>query len=260
MKRNFLILIVITAVFIGGILLIRSENIGTNLLWRLSDQGRQLFPLVTAGALIDSLHICALSIMIMTIAFLLSLGRARSEIFKIGGFYIFGIFLAYVLIGLGIFHAFHFFNTPDFMGKLGAAILIILGLINLQQALFPKSPIKLKIPKASHRIIAGLMEKASSPAAFVLGVLVGICAFPCAGGPYLTVIGLLHDKVTYLKGMIYLIYYNILFVLPLILILLISGNKAVLDKVDVWQKQNNRTLRWVSGLLMIALGLIIFLV
>ncbi|MBI3638464.1 hypothetical protein HY227_01845 [Candidatus Wolfebacteria bacterium] len=162
MKKSLLFLIIFAVVFLGGVWLIKSQNIGTSLLWKLSNNGRWLFPLVTAGAIIDSVHVCALSIMLLTVAFLLSLGVARSKILKIGGTYILGIFAVYLLIGVGIFHAFHFFNTPDFMGKLGAGILIILGIINLQQGFFPNSPIKLKIPKVSHHLIATLMEKAST--------------------------------------------------------------------------------------------------
>lgn len=259
MKKSLLILIVIAALLIGGVLFLKSGNIGTGLLWNLSNGGKWLFPLVTAGALIDSLHICALSILTITIAFLFSLGRLRSDILKLGFLYILGIFLAYILIGLGLLQAFHFFNIPNFMGKLGAALMIILGIIIIIPAAFPSFPIKLKIPQSSHRLMANLMERGSAPAAFLLGGLVGLCAFPCTGGPYLMVLGLLHDHATYLKGFTYLLYYNLLFVLPLVIILLIAGNKIFLEKVQTWKKENSFKMRFASGLAMIILGIIILM-
>ena len=68
----------------------------------------------------------------------------RMKILQIGGTYIAGIFIAYLLIGLGILKVLHLFNTPHFMGKLGATLLIIFGIINLINHLFPKFPVKLK--------------------------------------------------------------------------------------------------------------------
>ena len=260
MKKSLLVLVVIAALFIGGVLFIKSQNIGAGLLWNLSNGGKWIFPLVTAGALIDSVQLCAFSIMILTVAFLLSMGRLRSDILMLGSFYIFGTFTVYILIGLGILHTLYLFNTPNFMAKLGGGLLIILGAINILNVIFPNFPIRLKIPKATHHAIAGLIEKASATSAYLLGALVGLCAFPCAGGPYLMILGLLHDKVTYLKGLGYLVYYNLVFILPLVIILFISANKKVLEKVEIWQKQENKTIKWVSGLAMIILGYIIFLI
>ncbi len=259
MKKSLLILIIVAAFLIGGVLFLKSGNIGTGLLWNLSNGGKWLFPLVTVGALIDSINPCALSVLLLTIAFLFSLNSVRSNIFKIGNAYITGIFVIYLLIGLGILQTLHFFNTPHFMARVGALLIILLGLINLINEFFPTFPIKLKIPSFAHHRMAALMEKASMPAIFLLGGLVALCEFPCTGGPYLVVLGLLHDKVTFLKGLIYLLYYNLLFVLPLVIILLIASNKAVFEKVEMWRKQKEIKMHLIAGIGMIALGIIIFL-
>src|SRR3989344_169492 len=119
-----------------------------------------------------------------------------------------GIFMAYFLIGLGILKVLHLFNTPHFMGKLGATVLIIFGVLNLLNRFFPAFPIKLKIPGVAHSAMSKFMDKASFLAVFILGILVGICQFPCMGGPYLMVIGLLRDQMTYMSGFNYLLLYN----------------------------------------------------
>ena len=107
--------------------------------------------------------------------------------------------------------------------------------------------------------MAGLIDRASIPTAFMLGALVGVCEFPCTGGPYLAVLGLLHDSVTYLKGFGYLVFYNAVFVLPLIIILSIASNQSVLEKVQAWQNQERKQERLIAGVLMAALGALIFL-
>lgn len=216
-------------------------------------------PIVTAAAIIDSVNLCAFSVLLLTVAFLFSAGKMRSGIIKIGGFYIAGIFLVYVLIGLGIMQTLHFFNMPHFMAKIGASILILFGGINIINEFFPAFPIKLKIPSGTHQKVGKLIEKGSAPAAFALGALVGLYEFPCTGGPYLMILGFLHDRATYLKGVAYLLFYNVIFVLPLIVALFAASNKALLEKIQTWQKNKTIRIRFLSGLAMIVLGVIIFM-
>lgn len=260
MNKKFLLLIFIALFLFGGIFIFKYGDFGTKFLSDLSNNSKWLVLIITIGALVDSINPCAISVLILTIAFLISVGRMRSDILKLGGIYIFGIFLTYILIGLGILQALYLFNTPNFMAKVGAAILIIFGLISALQALFPKFPIRLKIPAAGHPIMARLIEKGSMPMVFALGVVVALFEFPCTGGPYLLVLGLLHDQAARLKGLIYLLYYNLLFVLPLIIILLLAGNKAVVDKIDALRKKENKGLRLITGLLMVGLGIVILLI
>jgi len=255
-----MILILAAVAFIGGIFIFKSmDSSGAQILWSLSNGGKWLFPLVTAGALVDSINPCAFSVLLLTIGLLFSLGQNRSSVLKIGSAYIFGLALIYILIGLGILGTLHLFNTPHFMAKAAALILIAFGLIELINNFFPAFPIKLKIPDFAHKEIAQLMVKASLLSAFLLGMLVGVCEFPCTGGPYLMVLGLLHDNATYLQGFIYLVYYNLLFVLPLAIILLVASNQTLLEKVKEWRKKEGGGMKFVSGLVMILLGTIIFL-
>jgi cytochrome c-type biogenesis protein len=224
-----------------------------------SGGGKYFFPLVTAAALVDSVNFCAFSVLLITIAFLFSLGRTRGTIVKIGSAYIFGIFAVYLLIGLGILRALSLFNTPHIMSRVGAVILLLFGVLALINEFFPSFPIKPKIPRAVHRYLAVAMEKASIPATIILGVLVGIFEFPCSGGPYLMILGFLHDKETYLVGLLYLIYYNLLFILPLVIILFIASDRALLQKVDEWKKINDSSVNFWSGITLIVLAGLILL-
>ncbi|MBI3088712.1 MAG: hypothetical protein HYY99_00385 [Candidatus Colwellbacteria bacterium] len=239
--------------------LFQASQFGTTALWSLSNEGKWLLPLVVVAALIDSINPCAFSVLLVTIAFLPTIGQIRNRVLRIGGSYILGLFLVYLLIGLGLLQALHLFNTPHFMGKLGAGLLIALGAINIISELFPRFPIKLRIPHAAHRKMAQLAERGSMPTAFALGALVGVCEFPCTGGPYLMVVGLLHDQTTYFKGFGYLLFYNLIFILPLVLILLAASDEKLLSKVQIWQKERRKWMRFGGGIAMILLGALIFL-
>lgn len=253
MDKRFLGIILAISVFGALAVLMRFYSGGDSLLL-------QMMPIVLISAAIDSINPCAFSVLLLTIAFLFSLERTRSSVLKIGGFFIFGIFMAYLLIGLGLLQALQFLNVPHFMAKIGALLLIFWGIIAIVGELFPSFPIQLKIPDSSHKTMARLIEKASVPTVLLLGLLVGIYEFPCTGGPYIMILGLLHDQSTYLSGVGYLLIYNIIFVLPLVLVLIAASNRAVLEKVQEWRKNSIRKFRLWVGFTVILLGIIIFLV
>jgi cytochrome c biogenesis protein CcdA len=230
------------------------------MIWSFSQGGSWLLPLVVFSSLLDSVHPCSFSILLITIAFLFGLQMTRGKILQIGGLYIAGIFAAYFTIGIGLLKVIHIFNVPHFMGKLGAALLIIFGLLNILGALFPKFPVKLKLPDAAHRSIGKLINTVSLPAAFALGLLVGLCQFPCMGGPYLMVIGLLHDQVTYVRGFGYLVLYNAILIVPLVATLWIAAQKTLIDKVTEWKKTNMKNVHLYAGLAMVIIGALVLFI
>ncbi|MFH1162377.1 MAG: cytochrome c biogenesis protein CcdA [Candidatus Jorgensenbacteria bacterium] len=257
-NKTTFVLIGIVVLLAAFLVFLKWSGGATTTIWNLSDGGKAFIPLLLVSALIDSVNPCAFSVLVLTIAFLFSIGRLRSGILKVGLAYILGIFVVYLLIGLGLLQALHLFNIPNFMGKFGSALLVLLGAINLVNVFFPRFPIKLKIPDAAHEKMAVFMEKASVPAAFALGGFVALCEFPCTGGPYLMVLGFLHDARTYISGFGYLILYNLIFVAPLALILGIAANETLLTKVQTWRKENVRGMHLWGGIAMVLLGFLIF--
>jgi len=259
MKKIIITISVVLAVLIG-IVILKNSPATSSIIWEISRQGTWLLPLVVISAILDSVHPCSFSILLITIAFLFGIQMSRKKILELGGTYIAGIFAAYFLIGLGILKVLHLFNTPHFMGKLGATLLIIFGVVNLLNRFFPSFPIRLKIPGVAHSAMAKLMDKASFPAVFGLGFLVGICQFPCMGGPYLMVIGLLRDQMTYMSGFNYLLLYNLILIIPLLAVLFISADKLLVEKMQVWKRDNIDGLKLWAGLAMIIIGVLIFFI
>ena len=258
--RRLIVIASVIGAFILGIVVLKFSPATSALIWNMSQGGAWLLPLVLISSLLDSVHPCSFSILLITIAFLFGLQMTREKILRIGGVYIAGIFASYLLIGLGLLKVLHLFNTPHFMGKLGASLLILFVIINLLNRFFPDMPIKLKMPGIVHRPMAALLERTSVVAAFGLGILVGICQFPCMGGPYLMVIGLLRDSQTYLAGFWYLLLYNLVLIVPLVLVLWFSADKSVVDKMQEWKRENLQRVRLVAGTAMIILGALILIV
>ena len=216
-------------------------------------------PVVTAAALIDSLNPCAISVLLLTIGFLFSLNVSRRRLLTITGLYITGIFITYIFIGLGILSALTLFGIPRAITKIGAMVLVVFSLISLAETLVPKFPLKLAIPGFIKPRLGQLMYQATAPSALLMGVLVGLFEFPCTGGPYLMILSLLHDQATSYLGMFYLLYYNLIFVSPLILILVTASHPAVIHRLASWRSRNSRSFHLAIAAATLILGVVIFL-
>jgi cytochrome c biogenesis protein CcdA len=197
--------------------------------------------------------------MLFLIVFLFSIKKSRASVFKVGGVYILAIYGVYFLIGLGLLQVIHIFGVHHFMAYVGAYLILVLGAITLTSYFFPRFPIKLKIPSASKGTIAKWVHRATMPAALVLGILVGICVFPCSGAIYVAIIGMLSLNATFFQAIIYLVLYNIMFVLPLIILLIAASNKRVTKKMSEWERSQTGKMKLLSGIVMVVLGLIFLL-
>ena len=218
-----------------------------------------MLPLIIMTGFLDGINPCAIAVLLFFITFLYTIHKTKASIWKMGITYIFSIFLAYFLIGIGLMKAFIISGAPHLMARIGAYLIIGLGILNLMKLIMPSIRLNLGIPSFTKGYIKRWMYKATIPATFILGFLVGLCTFPCSGGMYVAVVGLLATKATYLQGIIYLVIYNLMFILPLFIILLVAGNKTMTEKITEMERSQNRMIKLASGLIMILLGLTILI-
>lgn len=255
MKKSIFIISIVLLSFLGAFLFLEKVPL------KVYPGDLMFVPVLVASSLVDSVNPCAFSVLLISIAFLVSLGATRKKTIFLGLSYIFGIFLIYLLIGLGLLRVLDFFGIPNVMGKVGAGILLFFGVSNVLSFIFPNFPIEFKIPKFVHAKMAILMGKASFLGSFILGTLVALFEFPCTGGPYLLILGLLHDGGgAYIQGLAHLLLYDFIFVLPLILILIAASNRELIEKMEALKKKAAGAGKMWAGFAMIILALVIFLV
>lgn len=204
-----------------------------------------MLPVVLSAGLLDSINPCAIGVLLLYLALLLGLTDKRGPILTFGFFYILGVYFVYLLIGLGILQAVHFFGIHNFFGYLAALFLILMGILNLTGKMFFFLN-RCRIP--------GWDVRATALSGLFLGGAVAVCEFPCTGGIYLATLGLLAAKATFWRGFLYLLLYNLMFVMPLILIFALAGNKVVSDKVRNFQTKNRRRFEIITGIFMVILG------
>jgi len=215
----------------------------------------QLLPAVVVTGLLDSVNPCAFAVILLLIAFLFTLRQSRGRILQLGLVYIAMIFLVYFGIGLGLLRAVRLSGDPHFVARLGSWLLVGLGAVNLIEYFFPNSPVKLHMPALAGEKANQLIKQASFPATVMAGFLVGLCTFPCSGGIYVSIITLLNAKTTAAWGLVYLFLYNLIFILPLVVILLALGNRMIAKNWARWEREHALKIRLWYGVLMVLLGL-----
>jgi len=214
--------------------------------------------LVMVTGFLDGIHPCAIAILIFFIAFLLALRKSFKNILGLGIVYITVIFLTYLAIGIGLLSGIMLFGQHHFFAKLGSWLLILLGIISLKDYFLPQFKFGI-MPKISHKKIKEYLQKATLPTIILAAFLVGLCSVPCSGGIYAAITALLASKTTFFTGFLYLLLYNFMFVMPLIIILGLSTNPYTLVKFGEWQQRHKRTQKLVMGFLMVILGLAILI-
>ncbi|MBU1017129.1 hypothetical protein KJ678_03150 [Patescibacteria group bacterium] len=210
--------------------------------------------LVAITGFLDGIHPCAIAILIFFIAFLLTLHRSFKNILGLGLVYILVIFLTYLVIGVGLLSGIMLFGQHHFFAKLGSWLLILLGTVNLKDYFFPQLKTGIKLPKIPNEKIKGYLQKATLPTVITAAFLVGLCSVPCSGGIYAAITALLASKTTFFTGFLYLLLYNLMFVMPLIILLLLATNPYTLVKFGEWQQNYRKTQKLVMGIFMIILG------
>ncbi len=218
------------------------------------------FLVVTMGALVDSINPCAIAVLLLLFNTLLIAG-GRKRALRAGLAYTASIYIAYFLFGLGLFTVIEISGLNLLFYRFVGLLAIFIGVLNLKDFFrYGAGGFTMELPKSWGRRIKFMMAKATSPlAAFLMGFAVCLIELPCTGGPYLTILGLLAKKTTRLLAVPLLLYYNLIFVLPLVVltVILYLGYSSV-DRATSWKDRNVRLLHLVTGLVMIGIGIIVF--
>jgi thiol-disulfide isomerase/thioredoxin len=208
-------------------------------------------PLVILGSgLVDGINPCAFTVIVFFISFLALQGYRKRELVAIGLSFIFSVFVTYSLIGLGIFNFLYrmksfwvFVRVFNLSVGILSIVLGIFALYDLFKFIKTKNTegLILQLPKAvKNRIhsVIGLFyrkprgtsidgERITLPrlvlSALITGFLVSILEAVCTGQLYLPTIAFVLKSTPFkLQALTYLVAYNIMFILPLLVIFFLA--------------------------------------
>jgi len=252
----------------GGITLAKDLNEQSNTPPEQNDQDSNssldsftsVLALIVISGLLDGINPCAFSVLLFFIAFLsitsrASLERTKRRLLLVGSIYIAGVYLTYLVIGLGVIKTIAITPFPHLVAKIGALLVIILGAINIKDYFLPGRGLSLSMPTSQWKTVRKWIRKSTIPSSFIAGLLVGLFEFPCTGGIYVAILGMLAQKTTFTQGFVYLLIYNAAFVLPLIILLVFASHRKIMHfSLEKWQRRRGKPMRLLLGLVMVGIG------
>ena len=185
--------------------------------------------------------------------------QTRGRLALNGSVYIAGLFVTYMALGLGLLSFMNVLSEGHWAGKVAALMSLGMGVWVLRDALFPDSRWKLEMPRIFRPRVHTALKATFLPAVFVAGILVGLCTVPCTGGIYLGVLGLLSAQASAVDGFALLVLYNVMFVLPLVLVLALVTGRSTYRKVARWHLRTKSVVKFALGVVMVGLGLLTLL-
>lgn len=207
--------------------------------------------LIIGVGFVDGLNPCALTVIVFFISFMAVQGYKKRELLGIGSCFIFAVFLTYLLIGVGALGFFYRFNQfwllVTIINYLIGSFSIILGILTVHDIVIYKKTgqtegLFLQLPKILknqiHKVI-GLFGRVTDKAtgrtseakfsyklivsAFITGFIVTLLEAVCTGQAYIPTISfILKTSSLKIQALGYLLLFNLMFVVPLILILMFS--------------------------------------
>ena len=210
---------------------------------------------VVATAAVDSINPCAIGVLILMISVLIASKASTKRMLVLGGLYILSVLVVYLAAGIGLMYIFA--SLPLALTEylsIGVGVLIILaGLIEIKDFFWYGKGFSLMIPAVFAKKLHVLSSRATIPGVILLGAFVSAVELPCTGAPYLAIITLLSQYFDF-SAFVLLVIYNIVFVAPLIVILIMVAAGWHLHKIKAWKQRARPYMRLFVGLLLIALG------
>lgn len=220
------------------------------------------FTRITSLALADSVNPCAIAILAMIlVAIMIQHPEKKHKVLQAGLAFIASVFIGYLFYGAIIVQFFNLFaqwlreNSSIVFNGL-AILSMILGALNIKDYfIYRPGGIATEMPLYLRPRVKLIINKITSPAgAFLIGFIVTLFLLPCTIGPYIIASGLLAE-LDLLGALPWLVYYNIVFVLPMLAItLIIYLGISGIEDVEDWKARNIKRLHLIAGILLFFVG------
>lgn len=217
---------------------------------------------MTMLALADSVNPCAIAVLTMVLMTILIKNPENKKKVLWGGLaFVSSVYIGYLFYGIIIIQFFKFFaiflRQNSVLIYNGFAILsMILGGLNIKDYFYyRKGGLATEMPIFMRPKVKKVIQQIASPkGAFVMGFIVTLFLLPCTMGPYIIASGLLSDLGIF-GALPWLLYYNIVFVLPMLAIVgIVFYGFARIEEVSGWKESHIKMLHLVAGILLFATG------
>jgi hypothetical protein len=219
-----------------------------------------LLTIVLAG--VDAFNPCAFFVLLFLLSIMVN-AKSRGRMLIVGGIFVFFSGFIYFLFMIAWLNIFELLGAGSDGGLiiLGAGIVaLIAGAINIKDYFFTKGEVTLSMSAENRQGLIkrmGKLTSARSMAAMIAGtvvlaILANAYELLCtAGFPMIYTSVLSMHELPTMQRYLYLVFYNVVYVIPLAAIVIIFS--MTLGKRKLSEKEG-QTLKLMSGLMMVGLG------
>jgi hypothetical protein len=228
------------------------------------------FFLVTGSALLSSVNMGGLALFLVLLLLIYSI-KDRDEMLKKGFMFILGIYLAYLLFGMGLFAWFAYSNIGTFIAKVLAILAIIFGLAMIKDFFVSWQVTFKNVKNETKKKLAEIKEFVLLPFTILfMGFILGLFTLTNLSKTFLLVRYLFMEGSTRLIALPILLYSLVLFVLLMSVVLITvflmkehHSKKAKVKhpqhdrKAKAWDDHYIKVMNFIVAVVMLILGLIV---
>ncbi len=229
---------------------------------------------IIAAGLIDGFNPCAFATSIFLLGYLLYLKRRPRDIAAVGVSFCLGVFLTYVLFGIGLSFLIDFLSRASWVKTIIYGGLGVLGgflaVGHLRDALRYRrsgktADMAFGLDKETHRRIHGWIKRLTDqkswlmmPAALLLGAIVSSMELACTGQIYLPILAAINADGIDLRAVLLLLLYNFFFILPLAIITAMTVMGVGAQPVAAWARNHVFATKVAMAVLFAGLAVLMF--
>jgi cytochrome c biogenesis protein CcdA len=222
---------------------------------------------ITSLALVNSVNPCQIAMLILVLVAILTQNPEKKKRVLFSGLaFILAVYIGYLFYGIILVQLFQTFTVflrqgSIYINYIFAGLSMLVGALQIKDFLFYKrgsfaTEMPLSIRPKAKRII----NKITSPVgAFIVGFIITLFLGPCTMTPLLIATESL-SKLGIIGALPWLLYFNLIIIIPLIIItLIIYAGFTTAEHVSQWKERNVRILHLIAGILLFVVGLSILL-
>ena len=215
--------------------------------------------IIIGAALVDSINPCVFGVLIFLIAFMNRVFKNRKMMLLGGLLYSLVVYITYLLLGFGILKIAVSIGFASLFYAVAAMIAIAAGLFEIKDYFWYGRGFSLVIPESLTHQMHKISKITTIFGAVVASLIMVSGQLFCTGASYLAIITIISANFNW-TGLLMMVTYNLVYVLPLVIILLLVSSGTKLHFVKSWKQESRGMMRLIIGLLLVSLGWLLILI
>lgn len=237
------------------------------------------FAAIILNGLVDGINPCAFAVIVFLVSFLTIYRYEKKEVILIGSAYCLAVFITYILLGLGLFKALYalsgfqtFIKGFYIVTASACLILFILSVYDFlvyvktknskEMLLTLSNNLKIRINKIIGFFLRGKKHSTLGLvfASLAVGFSVSLVEAVCTGQVYIpTIVLIMKDPALRLQAWLYLLMYNVMFILPLLAVFILCAIGIRSEGINNFFKKHLAIAKLFLSLVFLGLAIMLFM-